>query len=78
MGTNILSKLYYDPRSGFVGPSKLHQKARKVNPSITLKQVHEWYASKDDVSRFQEQRLVHADFRIASRNPNAWQMDIVF
>lgn len=48
----LLSTLYYDPRTGYVGVQKLFEKARAIDPSITLKAVREWFSNQTDVQRF--------------------------
>lgn len=76
--SELLSKLYYDPKTGFIGTQALYQKAKELDPKITLKMVKDWYASKADIQRFQEQKKRFDGFKIASHNPNSWQMDLAF
>ena len=35
----LLKDLYYNPKIGFIGPEKLYQKAKPLNPNITMKDV---------------------------------------
>ena len=35
----LLKKLYYDPKTGFIGAQALYQKAKELNPKITFKIV---------------------------------------
>ncbi len=37
--TDLLSKLFNDPKTGFVGADKLLRRAKQYNPKITLAQV---------------------------------------
>jgi len=74
----LLEKLYYDPETGFISANALHKKAKEIKPSITLKQVNDWYKTKLDIQQHVEQKSSYDDFRIASNNPNSWQMDLAF
>ncbi|GMF64760.1 unnamed protein product [Phytophthora lilii] len=71
-------RLYYDLKTGFIGAQALYHKAKELNPKITLKIVRYWYSSQTDIQRFQEQNKQFNGFKIASHNPNAWQMDLAF
>ncbi|GMF21503.1 unnamed protein product [Phytophthora lilii] len=71
----LLSKLYYNPKTGFVGAQALYEKARELDPKITFKNVKDWYSSQIDIQRFQEQKKRFDGFKIAS---NSWQMDLAF
>jgi hypothetical protein len=48
----LLNKLYYDPKTGFIGTQALYQKAKELDPKITIKIVKEWYANQTDIQRF--------------------------
>jgi len=74
----LLEKLYYDPETGFISAPALHKKVKEIDPSITLKQVKDWYKTKLDIQQHVEQKDSYDDFRIASGNPNSWQMDLAF
>ncbi|GMF35020.1 unnamed protein product [Phytophthora lilii] len=56
----------------------LYQKAKALDPKITHKIVKDWYSSQTDIQRFQEQKKRFDGFKIASHNPNPWQMDLTF
>ncbi|EGZ17269.1 hypothetical protein PHYSODRAFT_331270 [Phytophthora sojae] len=56
----------------------LYQKAKELEPKITMKIVKKWYSNQSDIQRFQEQKKRYDGFKIASTNPNSWQMDLVF
>ena len=53
---SLLHKLYYSPQSpaGFSRPAVLWKEARKHMPTITLRQVRQWYRGQDVPSRFQQ------------------------
>ncbi|GMF23200.1 unnamed protein product [Phytophthora lilii] len=51
----LLSRLYYDPKTGYINAQALHEKARELDPKITLKNVKDWYATQSEIQRFQEQ-----------------------
>ncbi|KAK1933556.1 Pol polyprotein [Phytophthora citrophthora] len=74
----LLKKLYYDPKTVFIGTQALYQKAKELDPKITIKIVKEWYANQTDIQRFQDQKKRFDGFKIASHNPNSWQMDLAF
>ncbi|GMF65999.1 unnamed protein product [Phytophthora lilii] len=71
-------RLYYDPKTGFIGAQALYYKGKELNPKITFKIVKDWYSSQTDIQRFQEQKKRFNGFKIASHNPNSWQMDLAF
>ncbi|EGZ27791.1 hypothetical protein PHYSODRAFT_321527 [Phytophthora sojae] len=56
----------------------LYQKAKELEPKITMKIVKEWYSNQSDIQRFQEQKKRYDGFNVASTNPNSWQMDLAF
>jgi hypothetical protein len=74
----LLEQLYYDPETGFISANALHKKAKEIEPSITLKQVNDWYKTKLDIQQHVEQKGSYDDFRITSNNANSWQMDLAF
>lgn len=74
----LLNQLYYDPKTGFISANKLYHKAQAIDNSITLKQVKEWYSKQIDIQRFQDKKQSLPHFKIASYNPNSWQMDLAF
>ncbi|EGZ07880.1 hypothetical protein PHYSODRAFT_339779 [Phytophthora sojae] len=49
----------------------LYQKAKELEPKITMKIVKEWYSNQSDIQRFQEQKKRYDGFKIASTNPNS-------
>jgi len=74
----LLSKLYYDPKTGFISARKLYEKAKDLDSSIRLKDVKIWYLTQLEIQRFQDQRTTLPQFKITSHNPNSWQMDLMF
>ncbi|KAF0706379.1 hypothetical protein AaE_014140 [Aphanomyces astaci] len=75
---SFLSQLYHDPASGYVSAYKLYKKAKSTNKDITLKQVKEWYKKQLDIQQHQTQVKQYPEFRITSRDPDVWQMDLMF
>jgi hypothetical protein len=74
----LLSKLYHDPKTGYIGSNALYQKAKKIDRSIRLKDVKEWYGNQTDIQRYNGKATQFDDFKIASTNPNSWQADLAF
>ncbi|GMF09595.1 unnamed protein product [Phytophthora lilii] len=60
-------------KNGFIGTQALYQKAKELDPKITIKIVKEWYANQTDIQRFQDQKKRVGGFKIASHNPNSCQ-----
>lgn len=75
---SLLSKLYYDPKSGFISANKIYSKAKAIDKNITLKQVKEWYSKQTNIQQYSNQNKKYPQFKIASSNPNEWQMDLAF
>lgn len=67
----LLNKLYYDPKTGYVGIQKLYEKARAIDGSISLKAVKDWFSNQVDIQRYQEQKSRFADFVISNPNPDS-------
>ena len=44
---NKLSELFYNPKTGFVSPIKLIQKARANNINLTNEEISNWYNEQD-------------------------------
>ncbi|GMF09433.1 unnamed protein product [Phytophthora lilii] len=78
LSRQVLSRLYYDPKTGYINAQALHEKARELDPKITLKNVKDCYATQSVIQRFQEQKQRFDGFKIASHNPNSWQIDLAF
>lgn len=74
----LLHKLYYDPKTGYVGIQKLYEKARAIDKSITVKAVKERFSNQVDIQRYQEQKPHFTDFVITNPNPDSWQIDLTF
>jgi transposase InsO family protein len=75
---SLLAQLYYDPKTGFISANKLHKKAKEINSKVTLKQVQAWYKTQNDIQEYAAQNKKLPQFKIASNNPNSWQMDLMF
>ncbi|PSD62788.1 hypothetical protein C7G80_19290, partial [Acinetobacter nosocomialis] len=69
---------YNDPSFGYIGMESLFKKAKALNKNITKDDVRKWYASNIEVARFQKERPKFKGFKIASDNPNSWQIDLAF
>jgi hypothetical protein len=75
---DFLEALYRDPREGFVGVDKLYKKAKLYNKNITKKRITDWFAKHPELRQFSDQKDKFDGFKIASENPNSWQMDLTF
>lgn len=74
----FLEALYRDPKEGFVGVDKLYKKAKLYDKSITKKKIADWFAKHPELRQFSDQKDKFDGFKIASDNPNSWQMDLMF
>jgi hypothetical protein len=74
----LLSQLYYNSQTGYVGAYTLYKRAKELDKSITLKQVKEWYKTQADIQQHARQAQSYPHFKISSSNPNAWQIDLAF
>ncbi|ETL77509.1 hypothetical protein L917_21550, partial [Phytophthora nicotianae] len=74
----LLSKLYNDPKTGFIAAKALYDKAKLIDSSIRLKDVKAWYENQVEVQQFQDQKRRFDHFHIASNNPDSWQIDLAF
>jgi hypothetical protein len=62
--TDLLSKLFNDPKTGFVGADKLLRRAKQYNPKITLAQVKEFLKDNSIHQVFQKPTKEITDPRI--------------
>lgn len=76
--SNYLNKLYNDPQTGFIGQRALYDKAKLHDHTITLKQVRDFYKSQESIQKYQPQKKRFDEFKITSRNPCSWQIDLAF
>lgn len=76
--SELLQRIYYNPKTGFTNAQSLYQRAKKIENSITLKAVKDWYSKQVDIQQLQDQRKQFDGFKIASSNPNSWQIDLAF
>jgi len=74
---DVLRRLYYDTKTGFIGPSKLYKKARAVDPSITMAMVKKFVEA-------QATAQIHKPV-VKDRNPQhivgpigQWNIDLMF
>lgn len=75
---SLLHKLYYNTKTGFISAQKLYQKTKSLKKDSTHKIVREWFAKQKDIQEHQDERKRIDRFKIASMNPNSWQMDLAF
>lgn len=74
----ILKQLYSDPKTGLIGPKKLHEKARLIDSTSTLRQVRDWYSEQQTLQQYGDKKNRFDRFKIISYNPNSWQLDLAF
>jgi hypothetical protein len=76
----LLSKIYYNPLTGFQGLDKLYQKAKLVDKKITKKKVKEWLqAQETDQITKQEKKTKRIFNSIVSPSvKNNFQVDIMY
>ncbi|ETP31426.1 hypothetical protein F442_19711 [Phytophthora nicotianae P10297] len=65
----LLHQLYYNPKTGYVGAQALYQKAKELNPKITMKVVKNWYDKQTDISTISGAKEAFRWFKITSRSP---------
>jgi hypothetical protein len=76
---DLIRKVYEDPETGFTGLKSLYQKVKEKDPSIKLKTVSEWYKAQTRIRRNDPSSGIKIDqFKIASLNPDSWQLDLTF
>ena len=75
--SQLLSKLFDDPKTGFVGADKLLRRAKQHNPKITLVQVKEFLAHNPIHQVFQKPTLAKTQPRIHGKVGH-YQADLTF
>lgn len=75
---DLLYQLYFEPRTGFIGAKALYKKAKALDKSITQKYVLDWYNKQTEIQQHAKQSKKFPEFKIASNNPNSWQIDLAF
>jgi IS30 family transposase len=75
---NLIAKLYYSPETGYISSAKRYEKAKHLNPKITRKLVNEWYSKQEDIQQHKRQKDKFEYYKIASNNPDSWQIDLMF
>jgi hypothetical protein len=74
----LLSQLFNDPKTGFVGAEKLLKRAKLQNPKITLNQVKEFLKLNEVHQVFQKPKTtkivprIHESQYLTSMNTNRW------
>ena len=73
----LLSKLFNDPKTGFVGADKLLRRAKQTNPKITLKVVKEFLKQNSIHQVFQKPTPIKQTPRIHGKVGH-YQADLTF
>ena len=73
----LLSKLFNDPKTGFVGADKLLRRAKQYNPKITLNKVKEFLVNNPIHQVFQKPTLTKIIPRIHGK-VGYYQADLTF
>ncbi|GMF40691.1 unnamed protein product [Phytophthora fragariaefolia] len=76
--TMIVGKQALEDIVGFIGADKLYRKAKAFDKNITKKNVSEWHKRQQSIQQFSSRSKRFPQFKIASNNPNEWQMDLAF
>lgn len=71
-----LQRLYYDPRTGFVGADVLWRNAKKAGVKVTLKTVKEWIA-KQEVAQISAPRRTNYNSFVPRAPLDQFQIDLV-
>ena len=74
--SDILKKLYYDPKTGLQSKTKFKSWVRKLHPKITAKVIDEFLA-KQELSQINKKETFKGFFKITAP-PDSYQMDIFF
>ena len=75
--TQLLHKLFNDPKTGFTGADKLLRRAKESNPKITLKQVKEFLSLNPIHQVFQKPTLQKQTSHIHGKIGH-YQADLTF
>lgn len=75
--TDLLSKLFNDPKTGFVGAEKLLRRAKQYNPKIALAQMKEFLKDNSIHQVFQKPTKVNSAPRIHGKIGH-YQADLTF
>jgi len=72
-----LRDIYYDPKQGYLGITKLYEKARKTIPNVTLKEVIKFHNSQTTNQLNKEPKPKHFDTIVAFHPMECVQMDLM-
>lgn len=75
--SQLLTKLYLDPETGFQSAPKLYKKAKAIDASITNKIVKDFLASQESVQITKETKRAKYHHIVAHHPGNGWQMDLM-
>lgn len=76
----ILTEIYYDPKTGYIGQNKLYQKVKAIDPSITRNIVIEWIKTQDSIQT-QNKNPVQTQKKYQKKivgGHNSYQCDLTF
>ena len=73
---DLLKRLYNDPKQGYVGQTKLYKLAKGKDPSITMKQVKEFYKTNGQTQLFKP--IPKATNLPIVGNIGWYQIDLIF
>jgi hypothetical protein len=76
--TELLKKLYYDPKTGFVGSQALYKKAKEIDSNTKQKDVLAWLKTQVVGQIHKEQNRTTPFLPIFSTTPNSFQIDLAF
>ena len=72
-----LTKIYYDPKTGYSGALELYRRAKKVNATMTLKRVKEFLAKQETAQVFKGTNKKKTHLHIEARR-GSYQIDHTF
>ena len=72
-----LRDIYYNPKQGYLGITKLYEKARKTIPNVTLKEVIKFHNSQATNQLNKEPKPQHFDTIVAFHPMECVQMDLM-
>ena len=73
---DLLEKLYFDVSKGYVGANKLYKQAKAIDPSITMKQVKQFYNNHQQTQLFK--RIPKPSNLPIVGNLGWFQVDLIF
>ena len=77
MSDAYLSKLYYDPKTGFPSVENLYRKAKEDGKKYTKKQIEDWL-DKQEVVQTHQANKEHRQFPMYCEDIGCYQADLFF